>query len=103
VIVMAPSHLATKRSPTALDTVLSLAEETRLHSQRQRPSKAAPERRTPVVHFNQIELADRWRVSPKTLERWRWLGEGPRFVKIGGRVVYRLVDIEVFEAQQARG
>ena len=29
-------------------------------------------------HLNQIELSRRWRISPRTLERWRWLGEGPK-------------------------
>lgn len=29
-------------------------------------------------HLNQIELSRRWRISPRTLERWRWLGEGPQ-------------------------
>jgi hypothetical protein len=54
-------------------------------------------------HLNQIELARRWRISPRTLERWRWRKMGPRYIKIGGRVVYRLADIEAFEAEQARG
>ena len=53
-------------------------------------------------HLNQIDLADRWNISPRTLERWRWTGEGPQFVKLGGRVVYRLEDIEAFEAEQLR-
>jgi hypothetical protein len=53
-----------------------------------------------VRHLTQGQLADRWRMSPRTLERWRWLGEGPRFLKIGGRVVYRLQDIERYEAEQ---
>ncbi len=48
--------------------------------------------------LNQARLADRWHISPRTLERWRWKGEGPAFVKIGGRVVYRLDDIEAYEA-----
>jgi hypothetical protein len=52
----------------------------------------------PVKHLNQIELSRRWSLSPRTLERWRWTGEGPPFIKIGGRVVYRLEDIEVYEA-----
>jgi hypothetical protein len=39
-------------------------------------------------------------MSPRTLERWRWLGQGPAFLKIGGRVVYRLADIEAYEAAQ---
>ncbi|MEO9298781.1 helix-turn-helix transcriptional regulator [Devosia alba] len=53
-------------------------------------------------HLNQIDLADRWNISHRTLERWRWTGEGPRFVKLGGRVVYRLEDIEAFEYAQMR-
>jgi hypothetical protein len=30
-------------------------------------------------------------------EQWRWQGRGPRYLKIGGRVVYRVSDIEAFE------
>jgi len=30
-----------------------------------------------VGHLNQIELAARWNISHRTLERWRWSGEGP--------------------------
>jgi hypothetical protein len=47
--------------------------------------------------LNQIDLARRWRISPRTLERWRWLGEGPCYLKLGGRVLYRVADIEVYE------
>jgi hypothetical protein len=53
---------------------------------------------TPAKHLNQIDLSRRWRVSPRTLERWRWMNEGPPYLKIGGRVLYRAADIEVFEA-----
>lgn len=55
-----------------------------------------------LTHLNQVELARRWTVSPRTLERWRWLGQGPRYLKIGGRVVYRIDDVEAYEAQQLR-
>jgi hypothetical protein len=41
-------------------------------------------------------------MSERTLERWRWLGQGPQFLKLGGRVAYRLEDIEAFEAEQLR-
>jgi hypothetical protein len=51
-------------------------------------------------HLNQLELARRWAISPRTLERWRWTGEGPRFLKVGKRVVYRIDDIEAFEAKR---
>ena len=55
-----------------------------------------------IRHLNQRELADRWNMSPRTLERWRWVGEGPQFIKIGGRVVYRLEDVEAYERNQLR-
>lgn len=53
-----------------------------------------------IRHLKQRDLANRWNISPRTLERWRWTGEGPAYVKIGGRVVYRLEDIEAFEASR---
>ncbi len=56
----------------------------------------------PIKHLNQVEVARRWSLSPRTLERWRWIGQGPQFLKVGGRVIYRLADIEAFEAEQLR-
>jgi hypothetical protein len=50
-----------------------------------------------VRHLNQNDLARRWAISPRTLERWRWLHIGPIYLKIGKRIVYRLQDIESFE------
>ena len=52
--------------------------------------------------LNQTELAARWSISARTLERWRWTGEGPAFLKIGGRVVYRLEDVLVYEQARQR-
>jgi hypothetical protein len=49
-------------------------------------------------HLNQIDLARRWQMSERTLERWRWQGCGPHYLKLGGHVAYRLEDIEAFEA-----
>ena len=48
--------------------------------------------------LNQVHLARRWQISPRTLERWRWKGQGPAFVKVGGRVIYRLEDVEAYES-----
>jgi hypothetical protein len=53
-----------------------------------------------IRHLNQVQLARRWSLSPRTLERWRWLRQGPRYLKIGGRVLYRLEDVEEYEATQ---
>jgi hypothetical protein len=54
------------------------------------------------AHFRQRDLARRLGLSPRTLEGWRWRGTGPRFVKAGGRVLYRLEDVEAFEETQLR-
>lgn len=51
--------------------------------------------------LTQIELAVRWNMSPRTLERWRWDNGGPPHIKIGGLIRYRLTDLEKFEARLA--
>ncbi|WP_084112851.1 helix-turn-helix transcriptional regulator [Belnapia moabensis] len=63
------------------------------------PSRLASET---VRHLTQAELARRWRGSHRTLERYRYENKGPPYLKIGGRVLYRLEDIEAFEAAQRR-
>ena len=55
-----------------------------------------------VKHLNQVELAKRWTISPRTLERWRFLKTGPYYLKIGGRVVYRVEDVEAYEDEVIR-
>lgn len=57
---------------------------------------------TPKTRLTQQDLAERWGISPKTLERWRVLGIGPVFMKLQGRVVYRLEDIEAYESKCLR-
>ena len=52
-----------------------------------------------MQHLTQIELARRWRMSPRTLEGWRSLNIGPVYLRIVSRVVYRLEDIEAYEAK----
>src|SRR5690606_41508932 len=37
------------------------------------------------------------RSSDLSLERWRSVGIGPKFLKLCGRVIYRQVDIEAYE------
>lgn len=56
---------------------------------------------TDKTFINQKELSERWKISPRTLERWRWLGTGPDYHKIGGRVIYRLDDIEAWEKNRS--
>jgi predicted site-specific integrase-resolvase len=43
------------------------------------------------------ELAERWRVSPRTLERWRSDGEGPPWVRLKGKVIYPAEGVRAYE------
>lgn len=47
--------------------------------------------------LTEAELARRWLHSPRSLQRWRRRGEGPAYLRLGRRVVYRLVDVEAYE------
>ena len=52
--------------------------------------------------FSPRELANRWNTSEKTLERWRMHGSGPVYLKIGGRVLYGVEQIEEHERGRVR-
>ena len=47
--------------------------------------------------LNEIELAARWGMNPKTLQRWRTLNVGPEYLKLGKKVMYPLADVEDYE------
>ena len=47
--------------------------------------------------LTEIMLADRWVCSVARLQRWRTVGEGPQYLKMVGKVLYRLKDIEAYE------
>ncbi len=55
---------------------------------------------TDVVHLDSLQLARRLNISIKSLSRMRQNGTGPRFLRIGSKVVYRLSD--VLEYEQSR-
>ena len=64
---------------------------------------STPERPKPSSFYTTAELAARWQFDPKTLARWRREQVGPRFHKLGRRVVYTHQDIEAFELAQWQG
>ncbi|MCX7241260.1 MAG: hypothetical protein NTU86_12550 [Burkholderiales bacterium] len=47
--------------------------------------------------LTEIMLADRWVCSVARLQCWRTVGEGPQYLKIVGKVLYRLKDIDAYE------
>ncbi len=48
------------------------------------------------------ELATATHNSPRTYERWRMVGSGPAFVKIGKRVGYRKSAVEAWLKERTR-
>lgn len=43
------------------------------------------------------ELARHWRVTPRTLQRWREANTGPCWLRIGVRVLYPRDEVLAFE------
>jgi hypothetical protein len=56
---------------------------------------------TPFITRRQ--LAVRLYVAPGTIANWAARGEGPDSRMIGGRILYRLEDVEAWEAEQWAG
>jgi hypothetical protein len=54
------------------------------------------------VVLNEDELATRWGLSKKALQRWRALGQGPDYLKLGRRVVFPFKAILDFEREALR-
>jgi hypothetical protein len=54
------------------------------------------------IFLNEADLAKRWWVSRKTLQRWRQTGDGIPHTKIGHRVIYAMADVLAFEAKAQR-
>ena len=42
-----------------------------------------------------------WAPAQRTLAAWRYQGSGPVVTRLGGRVAYRVDDVEAFEREQA--
>lgn len=61
------------------------------------------QRHTSADFLRERELADRWKTSRRTLQRWRAEGYGPAYVLIGGAIRYRFADVLDFERRMSRG
>jgi hypothetical protein len=53
--------------------------------------------------FTETELALRWSISPKTLQRWRYEGIGPPYIKLSKAVRYPVNDIVAYEQANRQG
>ena len=51
---------------------------------------------TPIAYLTTKEAAEYLRISKQTLSNWRFRGEGPDYIKVGGRVVYASEDVSAW-------
>ena len=60
-------------------------------------SLSPPDAAAPTELLGENEAAATLSVAVQTLRNWRWKGEGPRYVKVGARLVrYRRCDLAAF-------
>ena len=53
-----------------------------------------------MSRLDEEQLAERWNVTTRTLQKWRKAKKGPRFMNIEGvRIFYRLEDVLDYENQ----
>ena len=48
------------------------------------------------THYNTAQLAEYLQISKRTLERWRLEGKGPKYFKLGSRVLYSEEQVEAW-------
>ncbi|MCC6642738.1 MAG: helix-turn-helix domain-containing protein [Deltaproteobacteria bacterium] len=53
-------------------------------------------------YLTTIEAAARLGLQPRTLERWRWSGQGPAYHRLGGAVRYLADDLADWAAAGRR-
>lgn len=51
---------------------------------------------TEKAHLTTPEAAEYLGISPNTLHRWRWSGDGPRYRKFGRCVRYARTDLDAY-------
>ena len=93
------SNPRAEKMSDVLDALSSGIAKTAANEPKFEPQHLAPE--VPAKPTRQLltetMLADRWVCSVARLQRWRTVGEGPQYLKIVGKVLYRFKDIEAYE------
>lgn len=53
-------------------------------------------------HLTTTDLAIRWQMSSGTLSNWRVAGKGPKYIKVGKKVLYPVDEVERFEKENTK-
>ncbi|HQS93750.1 MAG TPA: DNA-binding protein [Alphaproteobacteria bacterium] len=54
------------------------------------------------ILFTADALSARWGIATQTLSQWRWNSKGPKYLKMGKRILYPLKEVEAFETKMLR-
>ena len=65
------------------------------------PASNATSAAQPQRYLTNDEAADYLRLSPRTLEKQRVIGNGPKFRKFGRRVMYAVADLDAWADQRS--
>jgi len=61
------------------------------------------ENKTPDCLLNEREVAARLSVSVASVRRWRLFGQGPKYLKVGAAVRYKLEDVTAWLESRPSG
>ena len=94
------------RQPRRIDLDAPLHHKAGPTTHAMRPVEGAGEAQTPqacpaTCYLTNNEAAAFLRLSPRTLEKHRVIGGGPRFHKFGRRVMYALTDLEAWAGERS--
>jgi predicted DNA-binding transcriptional regulator AlpA len=54
------------------------------------------------MNLDRNQAAEYLGLSRKTLDNWRTTGRGPRFLKLGSRVLYPVAELDAFKTAHLR-
>ena len=63
----------------------------------------APTTKEPIQLLKEVDVAKRLNVSISSLRRWRYEKIGPKFIRIGGILRYRVTDVDEFIQKHISG
>jgi len=58
---------------------------------------------TRTKYMTGAEVAAMFRTSPETVRYWKYVGKGPKFLKVGRRVLYAVEDVEAWASDARSG
>jgi len=76
------------------------ASESAVHLRSHEGGADRPQARRGVKYLTTDELARLFRTSTESVRYWRTNGSGPRWIKIGRRVLYDAADVQDFVTRQ---